>query len=867
MSDELYGLTGDDVAALRELFRAFKSGRLNQVEQTPKKRQLPQRLDTYLGMALTEITPRNTVYFGTGRVSFQAGQQADGSTATTTTSGFLIVDVGDEITAAISSSAWIVEGQEIYLSDGTYAVRGIVTDIPDGTHVTFEVAEQVTGITGQTITSGAAVSSNGLWQIVDQVVEENAYNVTLQVFDAGDYVLLQREPYSGLLLVVGGRGGSIETVSGTATGPDYTFTFTATTPYLTANLSASGSTVVWDMNILVASNTTGGVLTNGTQELCGYKDFTTSLRTDQLHVYDGGVGFLIGNINFDGGSDPQCYSGFCIAWSVIDSGGNSPNSIVFHGSHVGYGGGLVVDFFNSLIVAGAFNTGFGVYQGGFAVQLGDTTVIHQGAWGTDGIGNVIKGGIVTSISGTSFQPLDSTLTALAAYNTNGLLTQTAADTFTGRTITSTGSTLTISNGNGVAGNPNADIDLSHANTWTGQQDFTGGGSISYTTGGVTYSIAAESGVTPLTMKVSDATAGSLVSAFNIIHDTSAAPTAGTGVSVNLLVPAQTASVPASIGSLNWNWSTTGAAATRRAEFSATFQSATLTFFKARALSTTTTGIYFMGNGTPVGVQTGDVLTALIAFNLMSAGQYNTSSLSGQVTVPNGGSGLASATAYAVLCGGTTSTGAFQSIASVGTAGQRLTSNGAGALPTMQTVAALTATNTTLTFSGSYNGETARTVGINLGNANTWTGIQQLPGVTDGSNATSGYLGEYTSDYKDGTSAVSLTTSTDTDVVQITLTDGDWDVEAIASFSFGSTIISPGIAAYLSTTSAVSPGSDGSEGYFPDYGGVTVKGNGSVAINKRFSVTGGSITVYLVVNAGFVSGTVDAFGGITARRVR
>jgi hypothetical protein len=37
----------------------------------------------------------------------------------------------------------------------------------------------------------------------------------------------------------------------------------------------------------------------------------------------------------------------------------------------------------------------------------------------------------------------------------------------------------------------------------------------------------------------------------------------------------------------------------------------------------------------------------------------------------------------VLCGGTTATGAHQSIASVGSAGQVLTSNGAGALPTFQ----------------------------------------------------------------------------------------------------------------------------------------------------------------------------------------
>jgi hypothetical protein len=57
--------------------------------------------------------------------------------------------------------------------------------------------------------------------------------------------------------------------------------------------------------------------------------------------------------------------------------------------------------------------------------------------------------------------------------------------------------------------------------------------------------------------------------------------------------------------------------------------------------------------------------------------------SGQLAVGRGGTGLATATAYAVLCGGTTGTGAFQSIASVGTAGYVLTSNGAGALPTFQ----------------------------------------------------------------------------------------------------------------------------------------------------------------------------------------
>lgn len=55
------------------------------------------------------------------------------------------------------------------------------------------------------------------------------------------------------------------------------------------------------------------------------------------------------------------------------------------------------------------------------------------------------------------QNLNSTLTSLAAYNTNGFVVQTAADTFAGRAMATGSSKVTIANGNGVSGNPTFDL--------------------------------------------------------------------------------------------------------------------------------------------------------------------------------------------------------------------------------------------------------------------------------------------------------------------------------------------------------------------------------------------------------------------------
>ena len=85
-----------------------------------------------------------------------------------------------------------------------------------------------------------------------------------------------------------------------------------------------------------------------------------------------------------------------------------------------------------------------------------------------------------------------------------------------------------------------------------------------------------------------------------------------------------------------------------------------------------------GSGVP---SISSTLPSAVQNNITSMGTITTGVWNGSpVTVPFGGTGLSTTTAYGVICGGTTSTGNLQNIGA-GTAAQTLMSNGAGALPT------------------------------------------------------------------------------------------------------------------------------------------------------------------------------------------
>ena len=91
------------------------------------------------------------------------------------------------------------------------------------------------------------------------------------------------------------------------------------------------------------------------------------------------------------------------------------------------------------------------------VTLSTPLTVPNGGSGVATLTGIVKGNgtgpFSAAVAGTDYMAGDPTLVALAAYNTNGLLTQTAADTFTGRTLQAPAAGFTITNPAGIAGDP------------------------------------------------------------------------------------------------------------------------------------------------------------------------------------------------------------------------------------------------------------------------------------------------------------------------------------------------------------------------------------------------------------------------------
>lgn len=132
----------------------------------------------------------------------------------------------------------------------------------------------------------------------------------------------------------------------------------------------------------------------------------------------------------------------------------------------------------------------------------------------------------------------------------------------------------------------------------------------------------------------------------------------------------------------------------------------------------------------------------------------------------------------------------------------------------------------------------------------------IQGVTDGSNAPAGYVGEYMTASTTNTSMTSGGVTAG--LAAITLTPGDWDVAGWAVYQNTGGNIS-GIQSSMSLNSPTM----GSETTFLN--GLAAQTVAAPVVEQRFNVT--AATTVTIVGAAFFSGTVVASSYIRARRCR
>jgi len=281
------------------------------------------------------------------------------------------------------------------------------------------------------------------------------------------------------------------------------------------------------------------------------------------------------------------------------------------------------------------------------------------------------------LSGASTTPAWSTATYPTTTTINQLLYSSAANTITGLTTANSGVLITSSGGVPSIGStlPTA-VQGNITQTGTITTGAWNGSIITGTYGGT----GVNNGAYTVTLGGSISTAGGLTlsgaynSTFTFSNTTSVTfPVSGT--LVNSAVG--TLSSLASIGTITtgtWGSAATPIGVTSGGTNITSFNQGDTIYASAAntlmALAKSTTATQYLAN-------TGASNDPAWGYVNLSNGVTNT------LPVANGGTGDASFTSYAVLCGGTTSTGSVQSIASLGTSGQVLTSNGAGALPTFQ----------------------------------------------------------------------------------------------------------------------------------------------------------------------------------------
>ena len=147
------------------------------------------------------------------------------------------------------------------------------------------------------------------------------------------------------------------------------------------------------------------------------------------------------------------------------------------------------------------------------------------------------------------------------------------------------------------------------------------------------------------------------------------------------------------------------------------------------------------------------------------------------------------------------------------------------------------------------------------------GAPSAVGVTDGSNAAAGTIGEYVEGIRALASSINVVSATPINITSISLTAGDWDVEGNVQQNNVGGPTTTAMHAWVSSVSAALPAGLGTEGGYVQWRGSTTGNIGTCTGNRRFNLTA-TTTVYLSCQETFTGGSsVASYGMLRARRVR
>lgn len=133
-------------------------------------------------------------------------------------------------------------------------------------------------------------------------------------------------------------------------------------------------------------------------------------------------------------------------------------------------------------------------------------------------------------------------------------------------------------------------------------------------------------------------------------------------------------------------------------------------------------------------------------------------------------------------------------------------------------------------------------------------------------ALAGEIGELITAQVLSGSAISLTSGAATNIISISLTAGEWDINAGVQFVTGATTSTTFQGVWMSTTSATFSGLI-DDGYVSYNGGAFVNYNAAYSTSTKTLKLSATTTVFLSVLSNFTVSTSTAFGKIRARRVR